>query len=88
MKRLHFYPNQVGRALGGRDVGRFDAGEQRAVQFFVRRGRRLGISCAVLNDVKGEDLLNAGSPEAVERLQRNLASRFYFNLSPAGAAVR
>lgn len=83
MKKQRFYPAQVGRRLHRRDVRSMSAGELAAVRFFYMKGRRYGISVAVLNEAEPESLLQATSHGEAARLQQEAPSRFYFNPTPA-----
>ena len=81
MKKQNFYPKQVMKRLRGRDVETFDEGERSALSFFMRRGRKYGMSIGVLNEAKAEDLLKATSRALAESILENATSKVFLKVS-------
>lgn len=75
MKIRNFYPLQVLRRLNGKDATRLSPGQRAALEFFMRRHRRYGVSMTVINEAPVSEIQAADSADAVEAVKAQYPSR-------------
>lgn len=74
MKKRNFYPRQVLRKLQG-EHSTLDAGQNAALRYLLRRGRRLGYSVQVGPAVNSGDFPLSGLAKASSVLLSNVTTR-------------
>lgn len=82
MKKRNFYPRQVLRALEGKTVQELDAGRMCALQFFMRKSRKMNQMIAVLSDAKQSAVAGATEAEA-HAVFANATTRIFLTLPNA-----
>lgn len=74
MKTRTFYPRQVLRKLQGVHTS-LDAGQEAALKFVLRRGRKLGYSVSVFPTTTAAQLAGTTSREAADMLLSSAPTR-------------
>ncbi len=88
MKKQNFYPQQVLRAMAGKDVQTLDAAQRHALQFFMRRSRQYGIPVAAIQTTDIGDLRSDSDADFEAQAAAILAnSKTRIFLKPAKASV-
>lgn len=82
MKVRNFYPRSAIRKLAGKSPRTLSAGEQSALYFALRKGRKLGVQVVVASS--DTHSLEGVSPEQAAAILSNCNTKIFMNLTRIG----